>query len=129
MEDAIVDVQGHTNRGYGSTLPSTYMANNHIMEGSMTTVPREEGYMRNSFVQLSDLYSNELANGDMSDDKELEKEEDPEDAIVDYNGQTNRGYSSMLPTNFMNLNHIIEGSHIQVPRTDGDQPLRNSPNY
>ena len=35
----------------------------------------------------------------------------------------------MLPTNFMNLNHIIDGSHIQVPRTDGDQPLRNSPNY
>ena len=131
MEDAIVDVQGHTNRGYGSTLPSTYFANNHIMEGSMNTVPREEGYMRNSFVQLgaSDIYSNELANGDRSDDKELEKEDDMEDAIVDYNGHTNAGYGSMLPTDYMNLNHIIDGSHIQVPRMDGDQPLRNSPNY
>jgi len=131
MEDAIVDYQGHTNRGYGSTLPSTYMANNHIMAGSMGTVPREEGYMRNSFVQLdsSDIYSNELANGDKTDDKELEKEDDMEDAIVDYNGQTNEGYASTLPTTYMQNNHIIAGSHIQVPRMDGPQRLRNSPDY
>jgi len=69
MEDAIVDHNGHTNRGYGSTLPTTYMANNHIMDGSMITVPREEGPMRNSLTQLSDIYSNELANGDKTDDK------------------------------------------------------------
>jgi len=86
MSDDIVDYQGHTNRGYGSTLPTTYMANNHIMEGSTNTVPREEGPMRNSLTQLNDIYSNELANGDVSDDKELEKENDPEDDIVDYNG-------------------------------------------
>ena len=67
--------------------------------------------MRNSFVQLgaTDIYSNELANGDMSDDKELEKEDDMSDDIVDYNGHTNAGYGSMLPTNFMNINHIIDG--------------------
>jgi hypothetical protein len=29
----------------------------------------------------------------------------------------------------MNLNHIIDGSHIQVPRMDGPQGLRNSPDY
>jgi len=43
---------------------------------------------------MRDIYSNELANGDRSDDKELEKEDDPNDAIVDYNGHTNRGYGS-----------------------------------
>ena len=129
MEDAIVDYQGHTNRGYGSTLPTTYFANNHVMEGSTIQVPREEGYMRNSLIQLGDIYSNELANGDVSDDKEVERENDPEDAIVDYNGQDNAGYGSTLPTTYMQNNHIISGSHIQVPRIDGDQRLRNSPNY
>jgi len=48
MEDDIVDYNGHTNRGYGSTLPSTYFANNHIMDGSIITTPREEGPNRNS---------------------------------------------------------------------------------
>jgi hypothetical protein len=50
MEDDIVDYNGHTNRGYGSTLPSTYFANNHIMDGSMITTPREEGPTRNSLA-------------------------------------------------------------------------------
>jgi len=52
-----------------------------------------------------------------------------EDPIVDYNGQTNAGYGSTIPTIYFQNNHIIEGSHIQVPRMDGPQPLRNSPNY
>ena len=129
MEDDIVDYQGHTNRGYGSVLPSTFFAGNHIMSDSINTVPREEGPMRNSLTQLGDLYSNELANGDVSDDKELEKESDMEDAIVDYNGQTNAGYGSTLPSTYFAENHIIDGSHIQTPRMDGPQPLRNSPNY
>lgn len=50
MEDDIVDYQGHTNRGYGSELPTTYFENNHIMDGSMITVPREVGPMRNSLM-------------------------------------------------------------------------------
>lgn len=52
----------------------------------MITTPRDDGPqpMRNSALQTSDLYSNELANGDKDDDKELEKEDDMEDAIVDY---------------------------------------------
>lgn len=37
-------------------------------------------------------YSDELANGDSADDKELHWEEDPWDPIVDYNGHTNAGY-------------------------------------
>jgi hypothetical protein len=129
MEDDIVDYQGHTNRGYGSTLPTTYFANNHIMDGSMITTPALVGPMYNSLIQTQDIYSNELANGDVSDDKELEKETDPEDAIVDYNGQDNAGYGSTLPTNYMMNNHIFEGSHIQVPRMEGEQGLRNSPDY
>jgi len=36
-----------------------------------------------------DIYSNELANGDRSVDKELEDQDDPNDAIVDNNGFVN----------------------------------------
>lgn len=71
------------------------------MDGSMGTVPREVGPMRNSLMQLQDIYSNELANGDESDDKELERENDPEDPIVDYNGQENAGYGSSIPTTYV----------------------------
>lgn len=35
-------------------------------------------------------YSDELANGDKDDDKELENEDDPRDAIVDDNGFTHQ---------------------------------------
>jgi hypothetical protein len=129
MSDAIVDYQGHTNRGYGSTLPSTFFAANHIMADSIITTPSEEGPMRNSLAMIEDIYSNELANGDRSDDKELEKDSDIEDDIVDFNGQTNAGYASILPTTFFAGNHIFEGTHIQTPRVDGPQPLRNSPNW
>lgn len=60
------------------------------------------------FVQLNDYplnidnmnllvknmkYSDELANGDRDDDKEVEVEHDPTDLIVDYNGHTNAGYA------------------------------------
>lgn len=38
-------------------------------------------------------YSNELANGDSADDKELQHEADPNDDIVDINGFTNRPYA------------------------------------
>jgi len=75
------------------------------MPGSIITVPRDETipglgnslaqrhslkHLRhqNAMMQLGskDLYSNEIANGDRSDDKEVEKESDMSDAIVDYNG-------------------------------------------
>ena len=36
-----------------------------------------------------DLPSNEVANGDKSDDKELEDQDDPRDKIVDDNGFVN----------------------------------------
>ena len=37
-------------------------------------------------------YSDELANGDSADDKELQWEHDPKDPIVDYNGHDASGY-------------------------------------
>lgn len=39
-------------------------------------------------------YSDQLANGDSADDKEVEVEHDPNDPIVDYNGHTNAGYGA-----------------------------------
>ena len=66
--------------------------------GTSAAVSRRHSIRHNNLLALGDLYSNELANGDKSDDKELEKEDDPYDAIVDYNGGTNAGYGSALPT-------------------------------
>jgi len=38
-------------------------------------------------------YSDGIANGDSADDKDLEREADPEDMIVDFNGYSNHGYA------------------------------------
>jgi len=54
------------------------------------------GQVRLGFVQLDQKdvkYSDQLANGDRDDDKELEKEHDMTDDIVDENGHTNYGYA------------------------------------
>ena len=82
------------------------------MAGSHIQTPRMDGDqpLRNSpdYVGIQDdLYSNQLANGDKDDDKELEKEDDMEDAIVDYQGHTNRGYGSTLPTTYFANNHVM----------------------
>lgn len=55
--DAVVDEKGHTNRGYGSTVPMDFFNANHIKDGSHIQIPREEGPMRNSvdFVQLTEM--------------------------------------------------------------------------
>ena len=81
---------------------------------------------RHNLLGLNDLYSNELANGDKSDDREDEREGDVNDFIVDYNGQTNRGYGSEVPSKYFAKNQILPGSFITTPRDDGDQPMRNS---
>ena len=51
MNDDVVDEMGHTNAGYGSTLPTTYFAGNHILSGHLITTPRDEGPMRNNVAQ------------------------------------------------------------------------------
>ena len=120
---------GQTNRGYASLLPKTYFEQNHIMAGSHITVPRDESPMRNSAIQLgveseSFKYSDELANGDSADNREIHEEEDMDDDVVDYNGQTNAGYGSLLPKTYFEQNHILAGHHIQVPRDEA--AMRNN---
>jgi len=51
MNDDVVDEMGHTNAGYGSTLPTTYFAGNHVLSGHLITTPRDEGPMRNNVAQ------------------------------------------------------------------------------
>ena len=41
-------------------------------------------------MRVRDLPSNEVANGDVSENKELEDQDDPEDEIVDNNGFVNQ---------------------------------------
>jgi len=127
MNDDVVDVNGQTNRGYGSKVPSEYFAGNHIIAGSHITVPRDERPLRNSFLQINNRkYSDELANGDSSDNREIHEEEDMDDAVVDFNGHTYRGYGSLTPSSYFTQNHIMAGSHITIPRDEGPQPLRNN---
>lgn len=61
-------------------------------------------------------YSDELANGDESDDKDIHEDEDMNDDVVDVNGHTNAGYGSKTMSDFVAGNHIMEGSHITEPR-------------
>lgn len=91
-------------------------------------IPREEGPMRNSadFVQIGKFHD-EVANGDEADDRSIHEEEDPNDPVVDYNGQTNRGYGSHVPSEYFANNHINAGAHIQEPRAEG--PMRNSVDF
>lgn len=113
MTDDIVDVRGHTNAGYGHTeyddpehfwkFDKAHYETNHVkslFSEHFSTVPRDPVTFTNENVQLdssrlwdpSVKYSDQLANGDRDDDKELEKEHDMTDDIVDYNGHTNYGY-------------------------------------
>jgi hypothetical protein len=114
MNDPIVDYRGHTNAGYGAIDNVDFFARNHIMAGSHI-----QGEPRLALVQLDNIkYSDELANGDESDDKEIHEEEDMNDPVVDYNGHTNAGYGAITNKEFFDRNHIMPGSHIQgEPRT------------
>ena len=65
----------------------------------------------------SPLYSDELANGDSADDKDIHEDSDMNDDVVDYNGGTSRGYGSHEPmTDFVANNPIMSGSHNNGPR-------------
>ena len=66
------------------------------------------------------LYSDELANGDSADDKDVHEESDMNDDVVDVNGQTSRGYGAIEPqSTFVSNNHILTGSHNNGPRYTG----------
>ena len=51
-------------------------------------------------------YSDELANGDPMDDLEMHEEEDMNDDVVDYQGQTNAGYGARSMMWLMKHNNI-----------------------
>jgi hypothetical protein len=44
IDDEGVDMNGHTNRGYGSSTPKDFFDRNHILPGSHNTIPRDEQY-------------------------------------------------------------------------------------
>ena len=60
--------------------------------------------------------SDETVNGDSLDNREIEKEDKPNELIVDYNGHTNRGYGSKRPMDFFDDNHILSGTFDTEPR-------------
>jgi len=70
-----------------------------------------------AIVQLqSDLngpYSDELANGDSADNRDIHEDSDMADDVVDFNGQTNAGYAHTLPSKYVSHNNIndISGGH------------------
>jgi len=73
------------------------------------------------FIQLEghlNKYSDELANGDRDDDRDIHEEEDMNDDVVDYRGHTNAGYGALYTNSqFSVINHIMPGSMITVPRS------------
>jgi len=86
--------------------------------------------MRNNVSQNVQLsaeqfkYSDELANGDSADDRDIHEDEDMNDDVVDEMGHTNAGYGSTLPTTYFAGNHVLSGHLITTPRDEG--PMRNN---
>ena len=64
-------------------------------------------------------YSDTLANGDSSDDKELAEENDAQDDVVDMNGSGNYRFHMHEPLDYMVPATHIEPFHFgTVPRSD-----------
>ena len=61
-------------------------------------------------------YSDELANGDSADDRDIHEDEDMKDDVVDYNGQTNAGYGAKENVPYFAGNHIMDGTFVTEPR-------------
>ena len=116
MNDDVVDLNGGTNRGYGSHVVMDYLPQaSRIEPFHFGTVPR-------AFVQTESQlgkYSDEIANGDEADDKDLHEEEDWNDDVVDEMGQTNRGYGSHVVMSYLPHATYIEPIHFgTVPREE-----------
>jgi hypothetical protein len=79
---------------------SSFVAPGHWWK-DIQNLSKNKKDLEDSFVQLGEMetynagrYSNELANGDSADDRDIHEDEDMEDDVVDYMGQTNAGYGS-----------------------------------
>merc|ERR1711990_550275 len=111
-DDDIVDDNGFVNAYKESRQ---YMQTEGVLDGPFT-MPTWSGS-----VHGIPLYSDELANGDSADDKDIHEDSDMNDDVVDSNGQTSRGYAAVEPmTKFVSNNHILTGSHNNGPRNTGD---------
>jgi len=122
MNDDVVDFMGATNAGYGSRNMEYMHAHNNIDDvagaghfltdpgrGAIVQLNQEDMEVRDQLVQLQSIqgrYSNELANGDSADDRDIHEDEDMNDDVVDYQGQTNAGYGHALPSGFVAHNNI-----------------------
>ena len=64
-------------------------------------------------------YSDTIANGDSSDDKELHEEEDVNDDVVDLNGSGKAKYGSHVVMDYLPTASYIEPFHFgTIPRAD-----------
>ena len=107
VKDLVVDYNGHTNRGYGSSLPKDFFDRNHILPGHRITVPKGEDQLGNNIAALSqEPYPGVWSHDDVNND------------VGTLPGQTNRGYASKLPKEFFAGNHILPGHRITVPRDE-----------
>ena len=130
MNDDVVDYQGQTNAGYGSHNMESMHAHNNIddvtgaghflTDPSFISVDQLNQYdieVRQDLIQLRNIqrrYSNELANGDSADDRDIAEDEDMKDDVVDYQGQTNAGYGHALPSAYVahnNINDVTGAGH------------------
>lgn len=121
MNDDVVDFMGQTNAGYGSRNMEMMHAHNNIDDvagpGHFLTDPdrgaivqlSDDVEVKEQLVQLKNIqnrYSDELANGDTADDRDIHEEEDHNDDVVDYMGHTNAGYGHRLPSDHVAHNNI-----------------------
>jgi len=75
-------------------------------------------------MNYGEKYSDAIANGDSSDDKELKEEEDANDDVVDINGSGRYRFGWNLPNNYM-----VPATHIETGLGHfGTVPRDESPN-
>ena len=84
---------------------------------SIQSMSKNKEDIDESFVQLGELetydvrfYSDELANGDSADNRDIHEDEDMNDDVVDFNGATNAGYGSRNMEYFHAHNTIDESA-------------------
>ena len=115
---AIVDINGWGNSRFHMNEPLDYMVPaTHILPGHFGTVPRVE--LAEPILIDVTRYSDDLANGDSSDDKDLSEEEDEMNDNVDMNGSGRFRFAMNEPLDYMvPATHIHDDHFGTVPRSD-----------